>query len=310
MGPIGYPAVTTPPGTAVLLLAFNRPQPTLRVLEAVAAARVQRLYVAVDGPRTDRSGESSRVSQVLELVGSRAWADEVHVRSRVENQGCRDGVVDGLDWFFAHEPEGIVLEDDCLPGADFFGFCRAMLDRYRTDGRVWMVSGDNLLGTWRPRRSDYFFGDGGIWGWASWRRAWQQRDISMELWTDPACRARAREFLGSVGWRALSPMYAEVAAGRIDTWDYQWSWTRACHGGLSVIPARNLVTNIGFGEEATHTREWHRSAALPTRRLPGTRGPGDVRFDHGYQMALAARDRLLSRLEAVARRARNLAGGR
>ncbi|HUP74920.1 MAG TPA: hypothetical protein VM282_17885 [Acidimicrobiales bacterium] len=289
--------------TPVLLLAFNRPEPTRRVLERIADAGVGRLYVAIDGPRPGRPGEAERCEQVAALVDERRWADEIHVRRRDANLGCKDGVTNGLDWFFGHEPEGIVLEDDCLPGTDFFGFCDQMLASYRADDRVWLVSGDNLLQSWRPRRSDWFFGDGGIWGWASWADCWRRRDIAMTSWHDPAARERARAFLGPFGWRHLAPRYAEVATGSVDTWDYQWSWTRASHGGLSVIPARNLVTNIGFGSGATHTSEGSRFSDLPTGRLGDRlRPPPAVAFDRGYQHRLLLEE-TAGRLMARARRA-------
>lgn len=294
--------VNSPIRSTVLLLAFNRPDPTRRVLESLSRAGVQKLYVAIDGPRPDRPGEADRCDEVAALVRSADWAPRVVIRQREQNLGCKRGVTDGIDWFFDQESEGVIIEDDCLPGADFLPFCDALLERYRTDERVWMVSGDNLLGSWRPRRSDYFFGDGGIWGWASWRRAWRQRDIAMRTWSDASARARARAFLGPLGWRLLAPRYADVAAGRIDTWDYQWSWTRASNGGVSAIPARNLVSNIGFGAHATHTTEEHRLSRLPTGRLLGMRPPPTLAFDRGYQTALAARDEIMPRVGNVSGR--------
>ena len=299
----GSPSRTSSP---VLLLAFNRPELTRRVLERIAAAGVERLYVALDGPRPDRPGEAERCEQVAALVEERAWADTVHVRRREANLGCKAGVTDGLDWFFGSEPEGIVLEDDCLPATDFFAFCDRMLALYREDVRVWLVSGDNLLQAWRPRRSDWFFGDGGIWGWASWADCWRQRDIAMVSWADPVARATARAFLGPLGWRHLAPRYAEVAAGSIDTWDYQWSWTRAAHGGLSVIPARNLVTNSGFGPDATHTSAKSRFSDLATGRLGDPlRPPRTVAFDRGYQQRLLLEEAARTRLSRVWRAIRS-----
>jgi hypothetical protein len=287
--------------SSVLLLAFNRPEPTLRVLEAISAAGVARLYVALDGPRADRPGEAERCAAVADLVARGGWADQVILRRRDQNLGCKLAVTDGLDWFFEQESEGVVLEDDCLPGGGFFTYCDHMLERYREDERVWLISGDNLLSQWRTRRSDYFFGDGGIWGWASWRRAWQRRDITMESWDDQEARDRARSFLGPVGWHHLAPRYAEVAAGKIDTWDFQWSWTRASNQGLSVIPSRNLVTNIGFGPDATHTTARGPLAGIPTGTLsPSLRPPTSVQFDRGYQTAVACREHVLPRLRRAA----------
>jgi len=240
---------------------------------------------------------------VHDLVQGDTWAKEIVVRRSERNYGCKDGVTAGLDWFFDQEPEGVILEDDCLPGDDFLLFCSHVLERYRDDQRVWQVSGTNLLGSWRAGRSDYFFGDGSIWGWASWRRAWQQRDMSMQTWDDPVARDSARRFLGPIGWRALADNYAAVAAGNIDTWDYQWSWTRASSGGLSVIPARNLITNIGFGPDATHTVRSRWPANLDPAPLPPPfSGPDTVTFDRGYQTVLAARTEGVSTIRSIGSR--------
>lgn len=283
----------------VLLLGFNRPENTKRVLEAISALAVPRLYVSLDGPRAGRPQDVERCELVLQVVQSRDWAEEVIVQRAEGNLGCRQGVTTGLDWFFANEPEGIVLEDDCLPGPDFLPFCDRMLAQYRDDERIWQVSGSNLLGSWRPRRSDHFFGDGGIWGWASWARAWKQRDMAMHTWGDPAARERARRFLGPIAWRHLAPNYAAVAEGRIDTWDYQWSWTRASNEGLSVIPARNLVTNIGFGPDATHTLKAAWPAAMAATQLPpAPLASPKVKFDRCYQSVLSARAEGLGSIRA------------
>ena len=293
-----------PFGSPVLLVAFNRPESTRRVLEALATAGVNRLYVSLDGPREGRPDEAARCAEVVDLIENEVWADQVIMRRSPHNLGCRDGVTAGLDWFFELETEGIVLEDDCLPGEDFLPFCGQMLARYRDDHRIWQVSGTNLLGSWRPSRSDYFFGEGSIWGWATWRRAWSHRDIDMQRWGDQQARDRARQFLGPIGWRSLADNYASVAAGEIDTWDYQWSWTRASSNGLSVIPARNLISNIGFGPDATHTVRKRWPAEMPTASLkPPLRAPARLRFDRGFQAALMARSDGVAAVRSLGSRA-------
>lgn len=275
-------------------MGFNRPDALRRVLTEVQRAGVERLYVALDGPRPGRARDSHLCGEARAVVEADAWAPDISLRIREDNLGCKAAVTDALDWFFAAEAEGIVLEDDCLPDSSFFGYCATLLKRYRDDERVWLISGSNLLGTYRPRRSDYFFGDGGIWGWASWRRAWNARDIDMALWGDDDARDTARRFLGAWAWRFLAPRYEAVARGDIDTWDYQWSWTRASQGGLSVIPARNLISNIGFRPDGTHTVEDSWLSEIPRASLgPRLREPKKVRFDRGYQAIVVARESAL-----------------
>ncbi len=295
----------------VLLIAFNRPDNARQVLEAIQAAGVSRLYVSLDGARDGHPTDAARCAEVLDVVRGTPWAPSVQVREHDTNLGCKDAVVDALDWFYGVEPEGIVLEDDCLPAPDFFGFCDAMLDRYRDDDRVWLVTGSNYLGSWRPRRSDWFFGEGNTWGWATWSSAWSRRDMAMVSWADPAARARARRFLGRLGWLHLSPYYEASAAGlRDDTWDYQWSWTRSSNEKLTVLPSRNLVSNIGYGPDATHTVGDDGMSALPTFTLDvgALRAPASVSFDRGYQAVLVGRHEVVARTRSLGARVLRRAG--
>lgn len=279
---------------AVLLLAFNRPGTTARVFEAIRGARPPRLYVAADGPRAGRAGEAGQCDEVREIVSRVDWPCERRTLFRDANLGCKRAVSSALDWFFGQEAEGIVLEDDCLPDPSFFMFCQALLERYRDDTRVWQVCGTAFLeGEAGAHEHSYFFSRyGPVWGWASWRRAWRHADPDLSRW--PEMRA-------APNLRAAYPDRAERAArlklgerlfrGEIDTWDYQWGMVKNFHGGLSAIPARNLVVNIGFGSEATHSQGRHPLAAARSyeMRFPLRHPPfvlPDERHDALYRRQL------------------------
>lgn len=243
----------------VLLIAFRRPDLTVHVLDAIRASRPSRLYAAIDGPRAGVPGEADLVSATREAIEAAAdWDVELHLRIRPENLGCRRGVADAIDWFFSNEPEGIILEDDCVPHPDFFAYCDELLERYRQDPRVFAICGDNssaigLSGPW----SYGFIRYSNVWGWASWRRAWTHFDDSMALWQtirhdedalalvfpDPRERDGMRRLLDTL-----------VDTGRPDTWDYRWSAACVLNGGLCAIPRHSLVENVGFRPDATHTR--------------------------------------------------------
>ncbi|HJW27910.1 MAG TPA: hypothetical protein VJ508_01540, partial [Saprospiraceae bacterium] len=147
------------------------------------------------------------------------------------------------------------LEDDCLPDPTFFRYCHELLEYYRNDERIMMISGTNVLGQWQADSQSYHFSwYGGIWGWASWRRAWRHYDLEMTQWHDPVVKRRIRNTLASSRhYKMRARLFDKVAAGRIDTWDYQWSFARLAQQGLSVVPSVNLISNIGFGRDATHT---------------------------------------------------------
>ncbi len=260
------------PAAPVLLLVFNRPQPTRRVFAAIRQARPARLYVAADGPRADRPGDAAACAEARAVVLNGVdWPCEVKTLFRPENRGCGRGPAEAITWFFEHEPEGIILEDDCLPSASFFRFCQEVLARYRHDSRVMHIGGGNFAYEARqpaPAGADSYHFSGRVhsWGWATWRRAWQQFDFNLTQL--PALRrsgalARAySSFLERAYWlRKFEQVRAEVESAHI--WDYQWHFAVAAHAGLTVVPAVNLMTNIGFGTDATHTHDPRAQLAHP-----------------------------------------------
>jgi len=239
----------------VLFLVFNRPETTRRVFAAIRAARPPKLYVAADGPRPGRTGEPERCIEVRRIATSVDWPCEVKTLFRESNLGCKMGVSGGISWFFEHEPQGIILEDDVLPMPSFFDYCEDLLTRYRDDERVTMISGCNLIADSLRGDESYFFARScHIWGWASWRRAWRHYDVRMPAW--PAWRDGG-------GLKALAdgnPLFEfywrhkfnSCYGGGENTWDYQWTFACWRAGGLSAIPAVNQVQNLGFGDDATH----------------------------------------------------------
>jgi len=174
--------------TPVLFLVYKRPDTTRQVFEAIRQAKPPRLYVAADGPKKNVPGEAEKVKQVREIISNGVdWDCEVKTLFRDENLGCKYGPVEGINWFFKNEEEGIILEDDTLPSQSFFWFCQELLERYKDDTRIMVISGDNFQnGITRGTCSYYFSRYNHIWGWASWRRAWKYYSVDMKLWPDVA----------------------------------------------------------------------------------------------------------------------------
>ncbi len=251
----------------VLLLAFNRPEATAEVLRAIQAYGPSRLFVAVDGPRPDRPDDVAAVRRVVELLdGIDIPGGEITTLIRSENLGCRSAIGTGIDWFFDHVEEGIILEDDCVPTPDFFRFCSELLDVHRTNHLVGMISGTNVLGQWRSSDAEasYHFGFGAIWGWATWKDRWGRSAEHLAGVEDATTRRAAQQTLGTQRWKAVAVHVDAVRRGSLDTWDFPWIFHWARKGQLAAIPATNLVTNIGFGAGATHTT----TAGGPLDRLP------------------------------------------
>ena len=282
--------------SAVLLLIFNRPDATASVMETLRSARPPRLYVAADGPRRSRDTDAERCDRAREVALSVDWPCTVETLFRDENLGCRRAVSEALSWFFAREEQGIVLEDDIIADDTFFTWCEEMLERYRDDERVMLISGYQPQRNSRSGDHAFFSRYGTIWGWASWARAWWHYDRSLALVDD---RKRARRALyGALGSRiqAADKLFLSRQAhrGSVDSWAYSWAFARTVNSGLALMPPRSLTTNIGFEMEATHTR------SLRAGRRPGFRGasagtpiaaPDFVCVDRSYDNAYFRRTR-------------------
>ena len=260
----------------LLLIAFNRPEPTARVLAVLRQLQPERLYVACDGPRPDRPGEADRCAQVRELIeASIDWPCQLHKLFQPSNLGCRRGVMAALDWFFDEVEEGIVLEDDILPDPSFFPFCQELLERYRHDTRIGVIAANNHQRQAPADGSSYRFSIySHCWGWASWRRAWHCHDPELVGW--PAFREAGwlQQLGGHEFARTWGGWLDALDAGRIDTWDMVWQFSCWQQGLLTVIPEVELVENIGFTSEATHTIDERSplaergSIAFPLRHPP------------------------------------------
>lgn len=242
--------------SAVLFVVFNRPDTTARVFESIRAAQPPRLYVAADGARAGKAGEAERSAEVRRIATAVDWPCEVRTRFQDSNLGCKVGVSSAIDWFFENEPEGIILEDDVLPQPEFFRYCDDLLEHYRDDATVAMVSGCSFIGNPHGNAASYVFSRyAHVWGWASWRRAWRHYDVAMTGWPSPAARSRLDAVLDGRGdaidyW---SNIFDVTRRGDIDTWDYQWVYACWMNDLVAVMPAGMLVENIGFGADATHT---------------------------------------------------------
>ncbi len=245
---------------AVLIIAFNRPDSTRRVFSAVRAARPAKLFLACDAARPGKDGEAERVAEVRALVDAVDWPCEVRTKFPDSNLGCGLGVSSAITWFLGEAGEGIILEDDCLPTPAFFRFCAMMLERHRHDDRVATITGSNMAPLAKITGSYGFSRITASWGWATWRRAWE----GYRLFPEPI---RADEpWLLTLHANAASFLrreFAVFAEGKARTWDYQFMVQVLRAGQLNVIPARNLILNIGFDGMGTHFGKGGRPWAAP-----------------------------------------------
>jgi hypothetical protein len=252
--------------TPVVLLIFNRPEVTARVFAAIREARPMRLFIIADGPREGNPTDMSLCAATRSIVEQVDWPCDVRRLYSDTNLGCGLRPASGISWVFEQVDEAIIIEDDCLPHQSFFAYCQELLTRYRDDERIMHIAWNNSLVLSRGDYSYYFSMFPHCWGWATWKRAWQHFDYDMRLFPR----------LISEGWLECLSQDSGAAAywytkfkevygpHKKHIWDYQWTFACLTNNGLSILPNRNLICNIGFGADATHTKDTgSRFASLP-----------------------------------------------
>ena len=256
--------------TPVVFIVFNRPHHTRAVFERIAAVRPPRLLLIADGPRETRPAERDNCLQVRQVLDEVNWPCDVSTNCADHNLGCRKRIVTGLNWAFEQVEEAIILEDDIAPDPSFFQFCEEMLTRYRGDSRISMITGFNIVEDQSPKDWSYFYSSlTHIWGWATWRNSWHRYDEHLSNW--PAIKAAGlmqQYFRLPQQQRFWTRIFDQMYAGTgPDTWDYQWFYTNLINHALSITPGVNLIENIGFGPDATHTTDAGAAPGLKARPI-------------------------------------------
>jgi hypothetical protein len=255
----------------ILLIIFNRPEKTKYVFEAIKSVKPAILYIAADGPRTNKIGEKELCESTRKITELIDWPCRVERLYQEKNLGCKIGVSTAITWFFSHVEEGIILEDDCLPNFSFFTFCSTMLKRYRSDNLVMAVNGTNSLTKQElgEQISTFHFSRClQIWGWATWKRAWIENKLEMEGLN----LFKHVDFANTLFIRKkyidfLIKHFKHIRDKKIDTWDAQWYYSILKNNGVVISPHVNMIENIGFDYDATHTT-YGKPDTIPTEELP------------------------------------------
>lgn len=239
--------------TPVLLLIYNRPNYTKEVFAAIRNAKPSKIYISADGANANRKDDVILCNEARSIVSQVDWDCEVKRLYRGNNLGCKLGISGGIEWFFEHEEEGIILEDDCLPNKSFFNFCELLLEKYREENNVMMIAGSNPAISVKVG-NDYFFSRFyTIWGWATWKRAWQKFDINLSEWQN----LRNSNFLDSIytdnteNRHFTEKIFDETYKNKQSSyWAVQWAYSCMINNGVAILPKHNMIKNIGF--KGTH----------------------------------------------------------
>lgn len=242
--------------TPILFLVFNRLDTTKQVFAKIRNVQPSQLFIAADGPRPQKEGENEKTELVRKFILENIdWPCEVKTLFRHENLGCGHAVSQAITWFFEQVEQGIILEDDCLPDLSFFRFCEELLEKYQNDRRIMHIGGVNFQPKSARYEGSYYFSKyPHIWGWATWSRAWKfynfsvsSQDFQNIYKTTNIRYNKERRF-----WKKYA---YDLSTVKIDTWDIQWVLATFKNNSFSITPSVNLVENIGFNVNATHTKD-------------------------------------------------------
>lgn len=232
----------------ILFIIFKRYYTAIKVFERIKEVKPKKLYVAADGPRDLQ--EKEMCDKTRDIIKQVDWNCELHLMYRDENIGCKYGPYESISWFFNHEEEGVILEDDCVPDLTFFPFVREMLVKYRNDNRISMIAGHSEVSI--PLSTSYVFSRfRACWGWATWKRAWCNIDIELENYDYRKEVVPLMVYDQRRGAHWLTALDL-IDQNKVNAWDWPWYFSQATQSQLCIFPSKNLIANIGFGEDGTH----------------------------------------------------------
>ena len=237
----------------ILLLVYNRPKHTLALINKLRSIKPKKIYISSDGPKENQK-DFINCKKVKIIISKIDWKCKLKFNYGINNQGCRKSVSNGINWFFDNEKAGIILEDDCVPNLDFFNFCKILLKKYKNQDKISVISGSNFQKKEIDKYYYYFSKYPHCWGWATWKRAWKLYDPKFSFWP---------KWKQSLDWKLLhkdliekkywEKIFDKVYKNKIDSWAYVWTACVWKNKGLTATPNLNLIDNIGFDENATHT---------------------------------------------------------
>lgn len=257
----------------ILILTFNRPDLTKKLLIVLSKIKPNNIFFASDGPREHIKSDMNNVNKTRGLIRLINWSCDVKTLFNDKNLGCAKSVHQAIDWFFENVDQGIILEDDCIPDETFFTFSSEMLKKYRNHKKIMAIGGQcfnhktlKITNKESYQFSGYIF----CWGWATWRRAWRNFDFNMRRWNDLSAQKILQtrgnnSILFSMYWTRI---FNDLYENKINSWAYRWLYSCWMNNGISIIPNANLVQNIGFRNDATHTSKGNKfTENLPLQKL-------------------------------------------
>lgn len=239
--------------SAVLLIIYKREETTREVFKRIREAAPPRLYIAANAPNPQKADDDIKCQKARAITEQVDWDCSVKRLYRTKHLNAGESISSSISWFFQNETEGIILEDDILPHIDFFSYCDELLEKYRYDERIQLITGRNYLYEGYNSTYSYFMSSlFHIWGWASWRRVWESYEFD-------TAKLSKENFINSLSKRIpkasvkrWSKIFDMMSSHKNDTWDYQLYFNQILHNRYSVVSYVNMIENIGVNKDSTH----------------------------------------------------------
>ena len=253
----------------ILLLVFKIPKNIKKILKILEKIKPYKIYISADGPRQYNIDDRKLCDQTKNLFNKLNWKCLIKRNYLKSNLGCKEAVSKGISWFFKNEKSGIILEDDCIPNLDFFKFCQLNLKRYKDVKKIGCITGNNFQKKIDKKKTYYFSRYPHCWGWATWSRAWKAYDKDISFWPSYKKTDNWKNyFKNNIEQKYWTKIFNNIHDNKIDSWAYPWSLCLWKNKMLTITPSVNLVKNIGFGKEATHTITDYDDQQYETNKLP------------------------------------------
>lgn len=239
----------------VYLNFFSRPDTFQYVFDAVREAKPSVLFLSCDGARENRLDDVENIKKCQEIANRVDWECKVYKNCSEKNLGCGMRMYSGISWAFEHVDRLIILEDDCVPHQDFFKMCEELLEKYKDDNRIHMINAMNHLGVYEDTPNSYFFGPGCCWGWATWKRAWDNMDFNLTFMKDDysmRCVERKYPFYHDARKEGNERLKKLNAGKKLTSWTFQSGMASALQSQMAIVPKVNLISNIGLTVDSEH----------------------------------------------------------
>lgn len=234
----------------ILILCYNKLDSLKTIISIIRKLKFTNIYISLDGPISSKDKDNLKVLNYINKIKKK---NIYKIKINKHNKGCKIAVYDGISWFFKKEKKGVILEEDCIPSKSFFNFCHILLDRFKNNKKIGHISGTNPIEKYGLNESYFYSHYGGVWGWATWKNRWSKYDINMKGWKGYSKLKLYMKTKNLFDFLLRYNQFNNTFKNKIDTWDYQWTFAKIKNNYLSVIPNKNLITNVGFNKKAKHT---------------------------------------------------------